>query len=152
MEGKPYFDDLENQRRLLKELNEWVGTPWRHRVCVKGLGADCIFFVAQVFHNLGIFDFEKAHKPDYPPDWHLHNTRELLVETIKATLPVIEIPLDEVRNGDIVLSHYGQAASHASVYFDGFIYHCLNPGGVIKSTFNDKSWREKMRFALRLMA
>ena len=150
-QSKFLFDDPKKVEELRRELEEWIGTPWRHRVAVKGLGADCIYFVAGVFHNLKVFNFEIAHKPDYPPDWHLHNTRELLMETIKRSVPVVEISLDEIRNGDIILSHYGKAASHASIYLDGFLYHCIHPGGVIKASFDDRNWREKMRFALRIL-
>ena len=96
---KPFFADPRQVDRLEQEVRSWLGTPWRHRTAVKGYGADCIQFVAQVLHNLGVFDFSKVKIPDYPPDWHLHNTRELLYEEMHKHLNVRDLPLPGCRTG-----------------------------------------------------
>ena len=89
--------------------------------------------------------------PAYPRDWYVHNTRELLAETIVKRVPVKKVKLSELLNGDIVLSHHGKAASHVGIYFDKYMYQALNKIGVCKISFSDKSFRRRMRFAYRLL-
>jgi len=148
---KYYFEDKKNQERLKKILDEWLGTPFRHRTGVKGQGADCIHFVAKVYDEMDIIEFALSDVPDYSPDWHLHNTRQKLFEKIISTVPVEQVPIDNLMNGDLVLSHFGKAASHTSVFFDGYLYHAITNIGVIKEEINNSVVTGKLKFALRLL-
>lgn len=148
---KYYFEDEENQKHLKVILDEWVGTPFRHRCAVKGLGADCIHYVSAVLHELGIINFDNVKIPDYPPDWHLHNTQQLLLEEIHKHLNTEQVNLNELMNGDIVLSHFGKAASHASIYFDEHLYHAINGIGVIKEQIDNSVVSDKLKFAMRIL-
>ena len=147
-----YFDDPAKQLELKRILGEWLGTPFRHHCGVKGLGCDCIHFVARVFEEMGRLKWRKNLIPDYPKDWHLHNTRELLLERLIKELPVVPADLAAPMNGDILLSHYGQAASHAAIYFDGHVYQAVNDIGVCRICFSDSVFRRQMKFAYRLTA
>ena len=138
------------QDALGRELESWLGTPWRHRGSVKGLGVDCIHFVALVMHNLGYFDLSKVVVPDYPPDWHLHNTRELLRETLRKHWITEDVPLHKLRTGDVILCNFGRAASHAGIFYD-FFWHCPTMGEVCKSSLGDAVWRKRMVTGLRLL-
>ena len=89
--------------------------------------------------------------PAYPKDWHIHNTRELLVEGIEKNISSEKVGLSGLMNGDIILSHCGKAASHAGFYFDGYVYQALNHIGVRKINFNDMKFRKRMRFAYRIL-
>ena len=146
-----YFEGLKEQNKLKKILDEWLNTPFRHHCGVKRLGCDCIHFVICVLDELGILILTKKTIPDYPKDWHLHNTRELLEEGIIKNLNVEKISLSNPVNGDLICSHFGKAASHAGIYFDGYIYQALNDIGVRKINFNDKKFRKRMRFAYRIL-
>lgn len=149
---KYYFDDKENQKRLKIVMDEWLGTPFRHRTCVKGLGADCIHFVGGVFNEMKIFDFDLLGSiPDYPPDWHLHNTQQLLFEEIMKRIKVDVVQLNNLKNGDVVLSHFGKAASHTSIYFDDHLYHAINGIGVIKEQVDNSVVTGKLKFAVRIL-
>lgn len=164
-----YFDDLTKQTELKRILDEWIGTPFKHHTGVKGRGCDCIHFVIKVYEELGFITLKKGMIPEYPRDWHLHNTRELLLVNIirraKGIAYVLEkgdpeliaglgaVVSDEdykPMNGDIILSHYGKASSHAAIYFDGYIYQAVNNVGVCKIQFSDKVFRRQMRFAYRV--
>lgn len=149
-----YFIDTEKQKQLKLILDSWIdsNTPFRHHCCVKGLGCDCIHFVACILNELGILNLTKKTIPNYPKDWHLHNTRELLEEGIIKNLNVEKVDLSNLMNGDLVCSHFGKAASHAGIYFDGYIYQALNGVGVCRINFNDKKFKERMRFAYRLLS
>lgn len=146
-----YFKDKNNQIELKRILDEWEGTPFRHHCGIKGLGCDCIHLVACVFNELGLLVLTKKTIPDYPRDWHMHNTRELLEEGILKHLQVEKVVLFNPMNGDIICSHFGKAASHAGVFFDGYVYQALNGIGVRKINFKDKKFRERMKFAYRIL-
>ena len=139
-------------KALSEILEKWLGTPWRHKCCKIQVGCDCVHFIIGVFNDLGVKPKIPIKIPEYPPDWHLHNTRELLREAAHKFFNVREFPIEEIQDGDVILSHFGQAASHAGFYVNGFVYHCVNPGGVSKGAFDDSTWRNKMRFTVRLMA
>lgn len=146
-----YFDDLEEQKRLKIILDEWVGTPFRHHCGVKGMGCDCIHFVGRVLEETGVLIWKKGMVPDYPRDWHLHNTREALQVGILEYLNVEEVSAKKVMNGDIILSHYGMAASHSGIFYDKHVYQSLNGVGVVSLDFNDKKFRTKMKFFYRIL-
>lgn len=152
-----YFDTEIKQKQLLEEFESWLETPYKHRCMVKGKGVDCIHLIAGGFINL------KAIKPtlkypEYDPDWHLHNSRELLYEYIHKNINVKEIynkkenigNTNDIRNGDICLYRYGKASAHAGLYIDEHVYHSLTGMKVTKSVFKDAMWHRRLTFVLRL--
>lgn len=146
---KYYFESIEKQKALKKALDEWLGTPFRHHCGVKGLGCDCIHFGKRIYEELGLLIDTVI--PNYPKDWHLHNTRELLKEELIKNLNVEKVGLFDLINGDIILSHFGKAASHVGIYFDGYVYQAMNHVGVCKINFNDRKFKKYMRFAYRIL-
>lgn len=154
-----YFESKERQNELFNEMESWLETPFKHRCCVKHLGCDCIHFVAGVFTSLGLCDIKKIKVPNYPKDWHLHNTREILAEAIEKEFNVLKICLTGseteeglLRNGDIILAHYGQASSHSGIYFNGYIYQALNDIGIKKIRFNDHKLKKGFKFCYRIIS
>lgn len=171
-----FFADENNVNRLKAILAEWEGTPYRHRCGVKQKGTDCIHFVAKVLVELGILTWRKNLVPDYPRDWHLHNTRDLLLEHLALRVPgslyllaplgeekIIEVEVltgkkipREVRDvsalesGDIILMHYGHAASHAGFYVDNYLWQSLSGAGVCKIHIVDRAQRRGMRYYYRV--
>lgn len=149
---KYFFEDKDQQDQLRKILESWLGTPHRHHCGVKGLGVDCIHLVVKTLEEMGILRWRKNLVPDYPPDWHIHNTRELLKEGLEKEVRGEWVDLGSLMNGDIVLSHFGKAASHSGIFFDGFIYQSLDHIGVRKIDVNDQWMRKHMKFAYRILA
>lgn len=148
-----HFEDKTNQESLSRVLSEWLNTPFRHKCCAKNLGCDCINFVIGVFDELGLCIKSKIDLPDYPPDWHYHNTRELLSEGLEREFNVEKFNIFDapvLLNGDVILSHYGKASSHAGIYFDGYVYQSLNNIGVKKIHFSDRKFQKGMKFVYRL--
>ena len=150
------FDNIEKQKELKIILDSWLNTPFRHHCGVKGRGCDCIHFALRVFQEMGILNVDDKRIPIYPRDWHLHNTRELLAEAIEKYCNVKKFKITKttpsiiLKNGDILLSHYGKAASHAGIYFDGYAYQSITNVGVCKINFKDKVFKRQMRFAYRI--
>jgi cell wall-associated NlpC family hydrolase len=54
------------REELVSEARSWIGTPWHHRACVKGIGVDCIRLIEAMARFLQIIpkDFST---PDYGP-------------------------------------------------------------------------------------
>lgn len=149
---KYYFEDVEKQKELKKILDEWENTPFKHHIGVKGFGCDCIHFVGMVLNEMRLFVFNKKTVPDYPKDWHLHNTREILSEGIESRLNIEKKSInDSLMNGDIILSHYGKAASHAGIFFDNYVHQALNDIGVKKIHISDQKFKKKMKFVYRIL-
>ena len=150
MENKYFFEDEEKGAELGQRLAEWLDTPYRHHCGVKGMGADCIHFVGRVLEEMGILMWRKNLVPDYPRDWHLHNTRELLMENLIKEVPGKMVGLDNLMDGDIILGHYGQAASHAAIYYKGYAWQALDGVGVVKINIADRAARRQMKYAYRI--
>lgn len=148
---------FENNKALVRALgrvlSEWLGTPYRHRCCVKYKGCDCIHFVAGVLDDLGIYKYNRRKMPQYPKDWHLHNTRELLYEETKRQLNVVDIDpkLRKFMDGDILLSTYGKAASHSAIFYKGDHYQSVNYIGVTKVPIIEAKTIKNLTYQLRLV-
>jgi cell wall-associated NlpC family hydrolase len=56
---------------VLTEARGWLGTPWHHAACVRGVGVDCVYFPFGVFRALGLLPAGFV-MPDYgmTPDGH----------------------------------------------------------------------------------
>ena len=144
------FFDEENLKKLETILNSWENTPYRHHCGVKGRGADCVHFVGRVLEELKIFRWRESLVPDYPRDWHLHNTREALLENLMREIPGRLIELSEIQDGDLVFSHYGKAASHAAIFYKGYLWQSLTDIGVVKINLNDQNMKKNLKYAYRV--
>lgn len=148
---KYYFEDQEKQKQLKVVLDEWLDTPFRHHCGVKGLGTDCIQFVARVFEEMGILTWKKNLFPNYAYDIHLHKATGLLTEGIEKNFNVEKCNLKSPMNGDIILFHIGHDEAHVAIYFDGYIYQSLTSIGVCKIIFTDRIFNKKMVFLYRIL-
>lgn len=157
---KYLYEDIKKIAELGRILSEWENTPYRHHCGVKGMGADCIHFVCRVLEELRLLKWRTNLMPDYPRDWHMHNTRELLLERLIKEIPGEIVPgkptalLDAaaVKNGDIILSHFGHAASHAAIYYEGYLWQALDGAGVVRIHHSDRAQRRQMKYVYRMEA
>ena len=147
-----YFENKEKDLELKRILDSWLNTPFRHHCGVKGLGCDCIHFAMMVFDEMGLVDSKKIKVPDYPRDWHMHNTREILKEALIQYLNVVELNLNvESMNGDIILSHYGKASSHVGIVYGDQVYQSLTSIGVKQISVHDQKLSKNMKFIMRFL-
>jgi len=150
---KWYFDSEERCQRLRQILEEWKGTPYKHRCAVKGQGADCILFVGAALAEAGAASPSiLKNLPDYPRDWHIHRDVELLINEIESRLPVEKLSLRDYqpKNGDILLYRFGKAQSHSSIYMDGKVYQSVMGIGVIDLRFSSSLWANRLKRVYRL--
>lgn len=146
-----WFKSEERQAKLKEVLDSWLRTPFRHHCGVKGMGCDCIHFVARVFEEVGYFT-NPIKIEWYPKDWHLHRDEQRLMQgLVKHLRKVKSVPLMDFKNGDIILFQYGRTNSHAAIYCDGHLYQALVRGGVHKTWLQDPVWMKRMKVAFRVI-
>ena len=139
-----------DRERAVQEAHAWIGTPYHHRACVKGVGVDCAHLLIGVFHNIGLI--EKVDTGHYPIDWHLHQTGERFASFMNDMKLAAEIDGADATLGDIVLFRYGRAYSHCGIMVGGSrIVHAYRPeGGVVEGDMDrhsDLKGRERRYFS-----
>jgi len=155
-----FFDTEEKIDQLEKELEEWIGTPFRYKCAIKQKGVDCINFVGMAALNVGV-PMTFKHLPDYVKNWWLHTTEEILYKGLKKSVKSVDMfnihnkdlpksskdvkPLD----GDVFLYRFGKASGHASVYCRGYVYHSLAGHNVTKSPMDDTLLAPKLTHIIR---
>lgn len=145
---KFYFESKERQEKLKTVLESWEGTPHKHKGRVKGKAVDCINLVGMVLVETGVI--RKFYVIDYAPDWHLHKSRELLLEGIMEQTPSVQVdPMGPLMNGDVLLFQYGRASAHSAIYFDDYVYQSFNRQRVRKA--NLKHQKDRLKYAIRMV-
>ena len=144
------YDNQTILDKLISECNSWIGTPFRHKTGVKGLGCDCINFVGEVYKSIGAVK-KNVKYPDYPKDWHLHQTRSLMFEEIQkyTDFDIIEDKKD-LRDGDLLLFNIGKTAAHAGIYIGGYVYEALSGTSVQKIKLMNSPRRRALVKVIRL--
>jgi cell wall-associated NlpC family hydrolase len=132
--------------QLREEVTSWLGTPYRHWCGVKGMGCDCIHFVARVVEASGLGPF---NIPWYPKDWHLHRSEELLREGILSQVTAESVQEADIQNGDITLYRFGRTMSHAAIYLDGHVYGAITNTRVERLHWDDPVLRKRLAEILR---
>ncbi len=102
------MSEIERQK-VVEIAKSWLGTPYRHNAQIKGAGADCATFIAEVFFEAGLV--ERFEIERYSPQWHLHrNTEKYMSRVLEYSHEV-----KEPKPGDIVLWKIGRVFSHGAI-------------------------------------
>lgn len=108
----------------------WIGTPYRHRGRIKGVGCDCAMLAAEVYAEAGLIPPQVIE--DYPPDWHLHRDAERYMGHVLRYAAPIEAR--DAGAGDLVLFQFGRAFAHGGLLTEAgwpHIIHAWQPAGVV---------------------
>jgi NlpC/P60 family putative phage cell wall peptidase len=115
--------DLSAERAaVVAAARGWIGTPYRHRAALKGVGCDCLGLLVGVWRELvldgwldGRRDAAPPGLPTYTPDWAEAAARETFAEGLRKYLR--EIAPAEAREGDVVLFRWRAhlPAKHAGI-------------------------------------
>jgi cell wall-associated NlpC family hydrolase len=147
---KWFFSSKENQDKLIAEIKEWRGTPFRHRAGVKKAGADCIHFALSIFDTLGATKDATKFIPWYGHDWCHHTEEQKLYIGLTKKKEFVEVGFHKPMNGDLILYQFGRAASHCGIYFNNEIHQSINQIGVSRMYWEDPSWARRRRFGFRI--
>lgn len=132
---------------LVAEARSWIGTPYRHRASLKGVGADCLGLVRGVWR--GCIGPEPEALPAYAPDWAEAGRRETLAETARRHL--LPVTMELTGAGDVVLFRFRAhlPAKHAAILAGGDrMIHAYDGVAVCESVLTPW-WRRRLAFVFR---
>ena len=140
------------------ELEEWLGTPYRHFCAIKQRGADCALFLSQVLINLKIL--KKIEYKYYSRDWHKNGIDEIFLNNFNLNIKKnlredlyceeIQAAVHPVLAGDwLCFSINSKYINHSAISIGSEkIVHCLQGRGVFEDKF--KTWRPFLKKTFRL--
>lgn len=147
--------------KLMREIREWVGTPYFHMAKEKHNGADCGLFLAQAYKNAGML----THVEDlyYSRTWMITGTQEMMLQGFTRHFEnylvdgfryeLIQVGKEfEFKQGDIIcMTTPGSVVCHHAGLYDerGYFFHCYQNIGVHLAQFGYK-WRNRTRYVYRI--
>ncbi|MFG1478599.1 NlpC/P60 family protein [Xanthobacter sp. V4C-4] len=138
---------LVTRAALVAEARGWIGTPYRHRASLQGVGADCLGLVRGVWRaRVGP---EPEPLPAYAPDWAEAGRRETLADTARRHL--VALDPEAAGAGDVVLFRFRAhlPAKHAAILAgEGRMIHAYDGAAVCEGALTSW-WRRRLAFAFR---
>jgi hypothetical protein len=156
-----YFEDPDKREALYKELESWVGTPFKHRMGAKGLGCDCFVFWMKVMEapEVGVLIPGMTRLPKYDVNWCLYRSEEILLDRVRNHPAVTEIDMgnppsdfNDPMDGDIFLYQFGRVHGHSSIYCRNQLYHSISDIGVRATPWKDSLFTPRLKFGFRAVA
>jgi cell wall-associated NlpC family hydrolase len=121
-------------RRLavIEEAVGWLRTPYHHMARVKGVGADCLTLLAEVYEKAGVIPHVEV--PFYPPDWNLHRAAERYLDGVMSYAREVPARDDAVspQPGDIAVFKFGRCFAHGAIVLQWpRLIHAWHNSGVV---------------------
>lgn len=130
---------------IVAECRAWIGTPYCHRACVRGVGCDCLGLVRAVWRRL--HGSEPMTIPAYSTDWQEAGSGRALLEAVECLCP----PVAEIRQGDLLLFGWRRNGRprHCGISSAPFRFiHVTQHNGVHEVAL-DGTWRRRLQGAYR---
>jgi cell wall-associated NlpC family hydrolase len=140
---------------VVAEALSWEGTPYHHAGRIKGVGADCAMYPAEVYAAAGMIP--PVVISDYPRDWHQHRNEERYLAMVldhARELAEGEAPLP----GDFLLWKIGHCFAHGAIVLEWpAVIHAVAGQGVVRDDASQRSrlffdartgWRPRRAFTL----
>lgn len=101
---------MTTRAEIVAEARSWLGTPWVHQHCMKGVAVDCAQLVMAVARQCGVADpllrvFEYGREPD-----------GTIMKTCGEHMD--QITIDELRPGDVVSVALDHQPQHVGIVGD----------------------------------
>lgn len=126
--------------RIVTSARSWIGTPYHHQACLKGVGVDCLGLVRGVWRE--IYGCDAETPPAYSPDWAEADQTERMLAAARRHL--IEVDAGAQLPGDVVIFRLkrGVVAKHAAILSGpGIMIHAME--GVPVSEVVMSSWWQR---------
>ncbi|WP_319410599.1 peptidase P60 [uncultured Cohaesibacter sp.] len=122
---------------IISEALGWIGTPYKHQACCKGVGCDCLGLIRGVYRA---FWPEPEQPPSYNPDWADANGQENLVDA--AMRHLLPVDLNDRKPANILLFRYKRSfpAKHAGILIDDARFLHAQAGGTVSLVFLSPWW------------
>ena len=125
MASRSYPDRSTLSAEWVNQARSWLGTPYRHQACLKGVGVDCVGLVAGVWAE--IYGAMPSYKRDYTRDWAETGNADRLLDACRRNCDQ-KSSASDVMPGDILLFRFrpeAMAKHVAIVSGDGFMIHAI---------------------------
>lgn len=123
---------LTAREAVLAEAVRWIGTPYCHQACKRGVGADCLGLIVGVWNAVATTPLELARHDQR--SWAQHADGEPLLDGLRQFLteqsPASALP------GDVLALRWRSRwpASHLAILMpDTTIVHAYEGGRVVRS-------------------
>lgn len=130
---------------IVAVARRWIGTPYRHRASLEGVGCDCIGLVRGVWREF--WGDEPEPLPAYTPDWAESGGVESLLAVGRRHL--VPVAVAAAHEGDVVLFRWRPdvPAKHVGILVaaDRFV-HAYDGAAVVESPLGPW-WRRRLAAA-----
>jgi NlpC/P60 family putative phage cell wall peptidase len=112
---------------IIAEALTWIGTPFHHAARIKGVGCDCLTYIAEVYARAGIVPPQQI--PFYRPDFMQHQSEETYLNGLLQHGREVAQPLQ----ADVAIFKWGRIYAHAGIVVEWpWMLHAAPSLGVIK--------------------
>ena len=136
---------------IVAEARTWLGTPFRHQGCCKGVGCDCIGLVKGVGLALNLVNYDptspKAQKFSAYP---LMPDPQRMREGLAAYL--VPLAVEAAQAGDILFLAWTKEPQHVALLTDKGIIHSYSGVGKVVEHALDDRWQRRVTAAYRYPA
>ncbi|MCE1235098.1 MAG: NlpC/P60 family protein [Hyphomicrobiales bacterium] len=136
---------LPTRDAIVAVARRWIGTPYRHRASLEGVGCDCLGLVRGVWREF--YGDEPESLPAYAPDWAEAGRAETLLAA--GARHLVAVPVDLARPGDVVLFRWRPElpAKHAGILTAPTRFvHAYDGSAVVESPLG-AWWRRRLAAA-----
>lgn len=130
---------------IVAVARRWIGTPYRHRASLEGVGCDCLGLVRGVWREF--WGAEPEELPAYAPDWAEAGRDERLAAA--GARHLVRVPITAARPGDVVLFRWRPElpAKHAGILATPTRFvHAYDGSAVVESPLGPW-WRRRLAAA-----
>jgi NlpC/P60 family putative phage cell wall peptidase len=133
---------------VVAEARLWLGTPFQHQGCLKGVACDCIGLVKGVGLALGLVDYDPAS-----PEAQAFASYSMMPDSKRMRQGLatwlLPIPVAEALPADILFMAWTREPQHVALRTDhGIIHSYSGVGKVVEHAF-DESWQRRVVAAYR---
>lgn len=136
---------LPTRAAIVAIARRWIGTPYRHRASLEGVGCDCLGLVRGVWRE--VYGDEPEGLPPYAADWAEAGGTERLAAA--AARHLVAVPADRAVAGDVVLFRWRPdlPAKHAGILTSPTRFvHAYDGSAVVESPLGSW-WRRRLALA-----
>lgn len=104
---------MERTDQAVELARTWIGTPYHHQACLKGIGVDCVGLIRGVYDEM--YGISPPELINYSADWGDTNGNE---DMVKAAIKYLEpVPLSTLGAGHVVLLRWREhrVAKHSMI-------------------------------------
>ncbi len=131
---------------IVAEARRWIGTPYRHRASLRGVGCDCLGLVRGIWRTF--YGPEPETAPLYSPDWAEAAGEETLYAA--GLRHLVPVAVEAFAPGDVLMFRWreGAPAKHVGIAASGAaLVHAHDGAGVAETPFG--IWRPRLAYAFR---